>query len=313
MRKPRIAVSIGDPNGIGPEIAVKAAVACDRAADITLVGDAVVIEESVRSWGQGKSWRRHEVRSLNDGQYQPGKLDAAAGAATVAYIKAAVELAVRGEVDAVISCPCSETAVNLAGIPFAGFQPLLAQLTDTPHERTFMMLVADGLRIAHVTLHEGVASALSRMTPELVCNAVRATHAGLRRLGIDQPRIALFGINPHAGEDGLFGNEDETVTKPAARRLREEGLQVDGPLPADLVLSQRRHDAYVAMFHDQGHIPIKLLSPLRATSLTLGTPVVFASVAHGCAHDIAGKGIADATALREAISLLTYHLSKETT
>lgn len=309
--KPRIAIALGDPNGIGPEIAVKAAAGCANEADITLVGDACVIADNVRSWGEGRDYRTHEVRSLADDQYQPGKLAAAAGAATVAYVEGAVELARRGEIDAVISCPCSETAVNMAGIPFAGFQPLLARITGTPSDETFMMLVADGLRIAHVTLHEGVGSALARMTPDLVCNAARATDRMLRRLGIARPRIALFGINPHAGEDGLFGSEDEAVTKPAARRLREEGLDVDGPLPADLVLSQRKHDAYVAMFHDQGHIPIKLLSPLRATSLTLGTPVVFASVAHGCAHDIAGRGIADPTALRQAVSLLTHHLSSE--
>lgn len=311
--KPRIAIALGDPNGIGPEIAVKAAAACAQEADITLVGDACVLADSLRRWGEGGFYRTHEVGCLSGDEYQPGRLSAAAGAATVAYVETAVALARHGEVDAVISCPCSETAVNLAGIPFAGFQPLLARLTGTPSDETFMMLVADGLRITHVTLHEGVGSALARMTPELVCNAARATDRMLRRLGVPRPRIALFGINPHAGEGGLFGGEDEAVTKPAAYRLREEGLEVDGPLPADLVLSQRQHDAYLAMFHDQGHIPIKLLSPLRATSLTLGTPLVFASVAHGCAHDIAGRGIADPTALRQAVSLLAQHLSKETT
>ena len=307
--KPRIAIALGDPNGIGPEIAVKAAAACTDQADITLVGDAVVLEDNLRRYGQGLSCATVEVASMAAADYKPGQLSAAAGAATVAYVRRAVALAQAGDVDAVISCPCSETAVNMAGIRFAGFQPLIAELTGTPREETFMMLIADGLRITHVTLHEGVGQALARMTPELVCNAARATDRMLRRLRVAQPRIAMFGINPHAGEGGLFGDEDERVTKPAAERLRAEGLLVDGPLPADLVLSQRRHDAYLAMFHDQGHIPIKLLSPLRATSLTLGTPIVFASVAHGCAHDIAGSGSADPAALRQAITLLAHHFA----
>lgn len=312
MRKARIALALGDPNGIGPEIAVKAAAATREHADVVLVGDIVVIQDSVRRYGDGRPFPSREVAAMAPSDYRPGELSSAAGAATVAYVRHAVAMAQAGEVDALISCPCSETAVNMAGIRFAGFQPLLAELTGTPADQTFMMLVADGLRIAHVTLHEGVANALARMTPELVCNAARATHHSLRQLNVSQPRLALFGINPHAGEGGLFGDEDERITKPAAQRLREEGLAVDGPLPADLVLSQRKHDAYLAMFHDQGHIPVKLLSPLRATSLTVGTPVVFASVAHGSAHDIAGRGIADPVALQQAIALLARTFSKET-
>jgi 4-hydroxy-L-threonine phosphate dehydrogenase PdxA len=312
VTKSRIAIALGDPNGIGPEIAVKTALACRDAADLTLIGDGAVLDDCLRRWGQGADLATTRVAGMGAGDYRPGELSAQAGAATVAYVRAGVAMALRGEVDALISCPCSETAVNMAGIRFAGFQPLLAELTGTPADRTFMMLIAEGLRIAHATLHEGVRSALDRMTPELVCSAARETNAMLRRLGMRQPRLALFGINPHAGEDGLFGDEDERITKPAARALRDEGLAIDGPLPADLVLSQRRHDGYVAMFHDQGHIPIKLLSPLRATSLTLGTPIVFASVAHGCAHDIAGTGAADPTAMQQAVRLLARHISKET-
>ncbi len=306
----RFAIAVGDPNGIGPEIAVKAAAACPE-VQITLVGDAHVLEDNLRRYAPGLAVAMAPVASLGKVEYQPGQLSAAAGAATVAYVRRAIALARAGEVDGVLTCPCSETAVNLAGIRFAGFQPLVAEITGTPTAETFMMLVADGLRIAHVTLHEGVAGALARMTPELVCSAARVTDAMLRRLGFSQPRIAMFGINPHAGEDGLFGIEDERVTKPAAARLRAEGLSVDGPFPADLVLSQRRHDAYLAMFHDQGHIPIKLLSPLRATSLTLGTPIVFASVAHGCAHDIAGTGMGDPKAIQDAISFLATHFRKD--
>jgi 4-hydroxy-L-threonine phosphate dehydrogenase PdxA len=135
-----------------------------------------------------------------------------------------------------------------------------------------------------------------------LADAVLAT---AHRLGIASPKLGLFGINPHAGEGGLFGDEDENITKPAAHALRARGVAIDGPLGADLLLSQRRHDIYLAMFHDQGHIPIKLLSPLRASALTIGTPIVFASVAHGCAYDIAGKGVADETGMVETVEMLT--------
>ncbi len=131
-----------------------------------------------------------------------------------------------------------------------------------------------------------------------------ATLATAKQIGIAQPKLGLFGINPHAGEDGLFGDEDERITKPAAARLKRDGVAVDGPVGADLLLSQRRHDFYLAMFHDQGHIPIKLISPLRASAMTIGVPILFASVAHGCAFDIAGKGVADATGVIETIELL---------
>ncbi|RYE48550.1 MAG: terephthalate dihydrodiol dehydrogenase [Hyphomicrobiales bacterium] len=307
----RLAIAIGDPNGIGPEIAVKAAAATAHDVRIVLVGDAIVIEDNLRRYSP--AGHRIDVcatPSLGPADYVPGQLSAAAGAATVEYVRQAVKLAQAEEVDAVMSCPCSETAVNMAGIPFAGFQPLIAELTGTARDDTFMMLVADGLRIAHVTLHEGVASAMARMTPVLVAKAARATDKALRSLGCANPRIAMFGINPHAGENGLFGSEDERVTKPAAALLQGEGLGIEGPFPADLVLSQRRHDAYLAMFHDQGHIPIKLVSPLRATSLTIGTPILFASVAHGCAHDIAGTGQADPTAMQLAVALLANNIQR---
>ncbi len=140
--------------------------------------------------------------------------------------------------------------------------------------------------------------------PDLVVAAARATVATAKQLGIAAPRLGVFGINPHAGEDGLFGDEDERITKPAVARLKAEGVAAEGPVGADLLLSQRQHDFYLAMFHDQGHIPIKLISPLHASALTIGVPVLFASVAHGCAFDIAGKGTADATGVIETLELL---------
>ncbi|MDP2333309.1 MAG: 4-hydroxythreonine-4-phosphate dehydrogenase PdxA [Reyranella sp.] len=297
----RIAIALGDPNGIGPEIALKAAAAA-KATPI-LVGDRFVIEATAKHLSVPVP-EIADVPALDGAAFAPGTLDPRAGKATVAYASAAVRLALEGKVDAVIGCPHSETAVNRAGIKFSGYGGFVAEVTATPRDKVFMMLVAKGLRIAHVTLHESVAAALTRMTPELVVAAAEATVATAGRLGIAQPTLGVFGINPHAGEDGLFGDDDERVTKPAVAELRRRGTAADGPVGADLLLSQRRHDFYLAMFHDQGHIPIKLISPLRASALILGVPVLFASVAHGCAFDIAGKGVADPTGVIETLNLL---------
>ncbi len=293
----RIAIAIGDPNGIGPEIAVKAA--GKSSIETVLVGDPYVIEHYGRA-------EIAPVNTLPREAFSPGKLDPRAGAATVAYAREAVRLAQSGKVDAVIGCPHSETAINRAGIKFTGYPDLIAELTGTPEDRVFLMLVAKGLRIAHATLHESVASALGRLTVDRVVEAAMAAVRATQRLGVDQPRLGVFGINPHAGEDGLWGREDENITKPAVAELRKRGIAVDGPAGADLILSQRRHDVYLAMFHDQGHIPMKLLSPLRSSALTIGTPLLFSSVGHGCAYDIAGKGVADSSSVEETLELLSH-------
>jgi 4-hydroxy-L-threonine phosphate dehydrogenase PdxA len=296
----RVGITLGDPNGIGPEIAIKAAA---RFVDATLIGDGFVIRDTAARLGVDVP-PSVDSPGLDPAGYAPGRLDPRAGKATVAYAAAAVRLAQAGRIDAIVGCPHSETAVNRAGIAFNGYPGLIADLTGTPRDRSFMMLTAQGLRITHVTLHESVGAALARITPELIVHAAEATLATARRLGITSPSLGVFGINPHAGEDGLFGDEDERITKPAVARLKARGFAVDGPIGADLLLSQRRHDVYLAMFHDQGHIPIKLISPLRASALTIGVPVLFASVAHGCAFDIAGENAADPTGVIETLELL---------
>jgi 4-hydroxythreonine-4-phosphate dehydrogenase len=320
MTKPqprRIAIAIGDPNGIGPEIAIKAALAHLGSAAIqpVLVGDVPVIAAyrsllgiaaplSPLEAATPETIAVADVMALEPPHFEPGKMSPQAGRATIAYATAAVKLAKEGAVEAIVGCPQSETAINQAGIAFSGYPPLIADLTGTPRDQVFMMLAAGGLRIAHCTLHESVATALARLTPELVETATRAAHAALLRLGIAKPKIAVCGINPHAGEDGLFGKEDEHITKPAVARLKAAGLDISGPAGADLLISERRHDAYVVPFHDQGHIPIKLMSPRRASALAIGTPVLFSSVGHGCAYDIAGKGVAEHVSVMETLSLL---------
>lgn len=297
----RIAIAIGDPNGIGPEIAVKAARAM-RATNVEtcLVGDPFVIDAQMGGAGLDISG----VTALPKDAFQPGRLDPRAGAATIAYVTRAIEMAMAGEADAVFACPHSETAVNKAGIQFSGYAGIVADVTGTPRDRVFLMLCAQDLRIVHATLHESVSTALIRLSSDIVEHAGLAAMKTLERLGVTGRRLGLFGINPHAGEDGLFGTEDETIGKPAADRLRAQGFDVRGPVGADLLLSERDCDAYVAMFHDQGHIPIKLLSPLKAAALSVGSPVLFSSIAHGCAFDIAGKGIANADGVTDALALL---------
>ncbi len=297
----RIAITIGDPNGIGPEIAVKAARKfAGGPVEPVLVGDEFVI----RKYG-GEGLAIAPVEALDPAGFLPGKVDPRAGKATVAYVREAVRLVNAGEVSAIVACPQSETAINSAGIPFSGYAGLLAQLTETPEDQVFLMLVAAGMRIAHVTLHESVKSALGRITTERVVAAGLATVKAVQRLGVANPKLGVFGINPHAGEGGLFGDDDDRVTMPAVARLRELGVLADGPVGADVMLSQRKHDVYLAMFHDQGHIPMKLLSPLRSSALSIGTPVLFSSVGHGCAHDIAGKGVADPVSVIETFALLS--------
>ena len=249
--------------------------------------------------------RHVEAGTLADGAAQWGQISAAAGASTVASATAALQACRAGAFDAVIACPHHETAIHQAGIAFSGYPSLVARVCGVPEDEVFLLLVGGGLRIVHVTLHESVRMALDRMTPQLVQRAVRAGARACSLLGIEHPSIGVFGINPHASEGGLFGAEDAQIVLPAMAALRSEGWQVDGPHGADMLLSQRKHDLYVAMLHDQGHIPVKLLAPHAASALSIGADALLSSVGHGSAMDIAGQGIADPTALLRTIALLS--------
>lgn len=314
---PRLLLAIGDPNGIGPEIAVKAVAELGTAAPV-VVGDRHVVEPyaaraglTLREAAPGATTAAPGVCDLVDvGALAPselavGEVSAAAGAATIAYASAAIRLAVGGGYTGVVACPHSETAVHRAGIYFAGYPPLIAELTGTRADQVFLMLVGGGMRIAHVTLHERLAGSLARLTPELVIEAGLALHRTLLAMGVTHPRIGVFGINPHAGEGGLFGEDDSRVTEPAVAALRDRGVRVDGPTGADILLGgDRDADAYLAMYHDQGHIPIKTLAGRTAAAVTIGAGAPFASVGHGPAFNIAGQGIADPSAVLAALRLL---------
>jgi 4-hydroxythreonine-4-phosphate dehydrogenase len=315
-----VALAIGDPNGIGPEIAVKVAAVLAEAWVVPpiVVGDPAVIRYYAERHAPRLPLRElattgapaphvitiAAVNALAANAFVPGSVSAAAGAATVAYVEAAVELVRRGVASAIVACPHSETAVNAAGIPFSGYPSLLARLLGVPADRVFLMLVGGGLRVVHATLHERLRDALDRLTPELVEAAGVATVAALRTLGVDRPRIGVFAINPHGGEGGLFGDDDERITVPAARRLRAAGVDAEGPTGADTLLARRDRDAYIAMYHDQGHVPVKLLAPRGSVALSIGAGMLFASVGHGSAFDIAGRGVADPAATLAAIELV---------
>jgi 4-hydroxy-L-threonine phosphate dehydrogenase PdxA len=314
MSTPAIAIACGDPNGIGPELAWMVAIAAVQQADPVrpvLVGDTRVLMHYRRLLAVAPQVvEAVEVVGTPDRlghDFQPGRLCAAAGRATVAAIETALDLVCAGQARAILAAPHSETAVNASGIAFSGYGGLLADLTGTPREAVFLMLVAGDLRIAHATLHVSVAQALRELDAARVQAVAQALHADLLRTGLLRPRIGLFGINPHAGEGGLFGDEDERVTRVAAQSLRGQGLDVRDPQGGDVLLAMSRLDGYVAMFHDQGHIPIKLLRPAGAAAMSLGLPVRQASVAHGCAFDIAGRGVASPAAMLEAWKLLADH------
>ncbi len=306
----RLALSTGDPNGIGPEIALKALATLDGSARdrITVFGPGKVLQRAATVCGLSAMWaqtRHVEAGSLAASAAVPGRIDAAAGASTIASAIAALQAVRAGAFDAVIACPHHETAIHQAGIAFSGYPSLVARVCGVSEDEVFLLLVGGGLRIVHVTLHESVRTALDRLTPALIERAVRAAVRASALLGVDDPLIGVFGINPHASEGTLFGPEDQRIVVPAMATLRAEGHRVDGPHGADVLLSQRRHDLYVAMLHDQGHIPIKLLAPHAASALSIGADALLSSVGHGSAMDIAGRGIADPTALLRTIALLS--------
>ncbi|MBV0913826.1 PdxA family dehydrogenase [Anianabacter salinae] len=307
MPLPEILVTMGDPNGIGPEIALKAAVAfaVEGALRPVVVGDWHVARSTADLCGlELGAIEIADVAALPEAEFQPGQPTAASGKATVRYLVAALDLLDRGNVRGIVGCPHSETAINASGRPFSGYPNLLAELRGQDPDSVILMLVGGGLRVAHVTLHEPILTALNRITPELVSGTIRTVHQGLRRLGIDRPRIGVMGFNPHAGEGGLFGDQDERIVKPAVEALQAEGLDVTGPEGADLLLGQDGFDAFVAMYHDQGHIPVKLLAGRNISALSLGADVLFSSVGHGAAFDIAGKNAASPEAVLRAARIV---------
>jgi 4-hydroxythreonine-4-phosphate dehydrogenase len=280
--KPRVAITCGDPAGIGPEIAQKAA-NDPRVRDVC---EPVV-------YGPPASAR-----------FTPGELSAEAGRAAYDTLCEAVKDAQSGVVAAVATAPVNKLAFARAGLPWKGHTDLLAHLTGSP--RVAMMFWSEPLKVVLATIHIPLASVTSALTRELVDEIIDLSSRELPRFGIAQPRLAVAGLNPHAGEDGLLGHEEATVLRPAIEAAQKRGIHIDGPFPGDTVFGRAvrgEFDAVIACYHDQGLIPVKLLAFGRAVNVTLGLPIIRTSVDHGTAFDIAGKNVADPSSMIEATLL----------
>ena len=299
LAKPRIAIAIGDPAGIGPEIAIKASLSrkVRNICDPVLVGDYEVLARYAHTLRKPMPEDIVDVGAINVQFLTPGESDAACGRAIIEYASKAVDLAEAGDVHAVVACPQTQSSIKAAGVEFDGYPSWLARRTGTNPDDVFMMLVSDRFRIAHVTLHLGIRNALDIIDTARILRVLNATNGVLQRIGIERPRVAVSGINPHASEDGLFGSEEAEIILPAIEKARAAGIDANGPFGADTMYLDKNFDAYVVMYHDQGHIPAKLVGFDGTAAFAIGTPLLFSSVAHGSALDIAGRGKANANAL----------------
>jgi 4-hydroxy-L-threonine phosphate dehydrogenase PdxA len=234
-------------------------------------------------------------------EFHVGEIHPEHGLAALDAAKLAIEGALAGKYAAVVAAPHSETAIRAAGIEFDGYPSFVARCAGLPPEDGILMLCFESekreVRIAHVTLHTSVRDAVAMISTERVLKTIRAADQALRKLGIEKPKVAVSGLNPHA-----TGAEEEKIIAPAIERARTEGIAADGPIGADTLIQRPGYGAYVVMLHDQGHVAAKLLAPNRAAALTIGTPILFSSVAHGAAFDIAGRNRADPSAMVEAIT-----------
>jgi 4-hydroxythreonine-4-phosphate dehydrogenase len=321
-RPRRIAITLGDPAGIGPEIALKAALdpsVLERCRPL-LVGGEAALRLHAEACGLAPrlyvfaaadeiAWDADGVKLLAlDGEANElpvlGAIRAAHGRAALAAARRAIEAALAGHVDGVVAAPQTEAAIKDAGIAFDGHPGFLASCAGVAPEDAYLMLCFDDVRIVHTTLHCPLARAVALVTRERILRVIAETAAALAQMGVARPRIAVAGLNPHASEGGLFGEEEGRVIAPAIADARAAGIDAEGPFGADTMFERRGVDAFVVMYHDQGHIAAKLLAPHRAAALTIGTGVLFSSVAHGSALDIAGQNRASPAAMVEAVRRL---------
>lgn len=332
-RRPIIGISMGDPAGIGPEICAKA-LAVKEIYDICrplVVGDAGIIADAVGFCGHDT--RVAGIQSVAEARFVHGCVDvfdlnnlpldhlrhkevtAQQGRAAFEYVAKVIELALAGEIDATVTGPINKAAINAAGHHYAGHTEIYAKLTRT---RDYSMMLAEGdFRVAHVSTHVSLREACDRVKKTRVLAVIRLAHQALQYLNIPSPRIAVAGLNPHCGEGGLFGTEDDQEIAPAVAAAQSEGIRAEGPLPADTVFSKMRggmYDIVVVMYHDQGHIPTKLIGfqyddktgtwgQMAGVNLTLGLPIIRASVDHGTAFGKAGEGRANPQSMIAAIKM----------
>lgn len=328
---PVIAVTMGDPAGIGPEIAART-FADKTLRDICkplLIGNSLAMEEAIRISSLKLRLNRitevsqagfddgvidiFEIDGYDTNQIHLGKVSARAGDIAFRAVKLAIELALKGMVDATVTGPIHKESLNMAGHHFSGHTEIYAHLTNTV--KFAMMLVDDDFRVIHVTTHKSLRQACDLVKKEKVLDVIMMMNAELREMGIESPLIGVAGLNPHAGDGGLFGNEEIEEIIPAIEEAVKSGIRAKGPVPADSLFAMARggkFDGCVAMYHDQGHIPFKLLGfdwdreketmkHVRGVNITVGLPIIRTSVDHGTAFEIAGKGVASPDALIQAI------------
>ncbi|MGC9520962.1 MAG: 4-hydroxythreonine-4-phosphate dehydrogenase PdxA [Anaerolineae bacterium] len=321
--RPLVAITMGDPAGIGPEIVLKALSHADlyRRCRPWVIGDRRILSRAM-GWDGIPHLEIETAGSSDQGRYLPGKVtlmdmrnadpahcpvsvvSAPSGKAAVEYVQQACDLCLEGAAEAMVTAPLNKDAINRAGFTYAGHTELLAERTGA--ERVTMLLTGPALRVVHVSTHVALEEAIRRVQRDRVLEVIALAYRGCRALGIEAPRIAVAGLNPHAGEHGLFGDQESREIKPAVEAARARGWDVSDPQPPDTVFLRAKQGAYdivVAMYHDQGHIPMKLLAFDEGVNVSLGLPIIRTSVDHGTAFDIAGTGVARETSLLAAIDV----------
>ncbi|MDE0193357.1 MAG: 4-hydroxythreonine-4-phosphate dehydrogenase PdxA [Gammaproteobacteria bacterium] len=312
----RMAITMGDASGVGPEILLRRFAAGQLGEDVVAYGDAAILGAGARLLGltiplhviadpeaaQNSKLNIVDLAKLTSRDLTPGRLNAKAGAAARDYVERATRDALAGRVAGVVTLPMNKEATRTSTPGFLGHTEFIAALCDTSDYA--MMLTTGDVAVSHVSAHVPLKEAIRLVTPERIVTVIRLTHATLSRF-VETPRIAVCGLNPHAGEGGIIGTEDRTTIVPAIERARGEGLDASGPYPADTVFHQAIHqdrfDAIVCMYHDQGHAPMKLMSFESAVNVTIGLPIVRTSVDHGTAFDIAWQGKAFTGSLKAAL------------
>ncbi|MDY3560966.1 4-hydroxythreonine-4-phosphate dehydrogenase PdxA [Gemmata sp. JC673] len=309
--RPRIAVTMGDPAGVGPELCLRL-VRSEEVRELCeplVYGDLGLLRRVAAQlrWPEPDPAAVRDLTTFDGGcdAIVPGHVSAACGAAAYRYFTTAIDDALAGRIDAVATAPLHKEALHTAGFPFPGHTEILA--TRTSAERSCMMLTAEAITCSLVTVHVGYREVPGLLTVERICDTIELTADAMRRIRGRDPRLLVCGLNPHAGEHGLFGDrEEERIIVPAIEASRAKGIDVSGPLPPDtafLPKHRARCDAYVCMYHDQGLIPLKALAFEEAVNVTLGLPIVRTSVDHGTAFDIAWQGVADVSSLIQAVKL----------
>jgi 4-hydroxythreonine-4-phosphate dehydrogenase len=318
----RMGITMGDPSGIGPEVIIKSFENPDvRSKRIIVIGDYNIMK-AMYNLLKIRSFNLHRISNVNESQFderllnildlrlidmkkfKPGEVRNDSGNAAFMAIKKAVELVMNKEIDAIVTAPVNKEALHIAGYKYPGHTEILAGLTNT---KDYAMLLYDKrLRVIHVSTHISLLEAITGLKRERIEKVIELAHEVMRKLNVEVPEIAVAGINPHSGENGLFGSEEINEIIPAIRNMKKKGIRVEGPVPPDIVFLQAlkgKYDIVVAMYHDQGHIPLKLLGFTSGVNVTVGLPFVRTSVDHGTAFEIAWLGEADEKSMVEAIKL----------